>query len=162
MLKKLQRFTMINTRKTRWTIVLWLTVILRFVHWLYVHLIWLLLSKSCGYAECMCVLSHYTAHLEVERSVYGLSGASGRHPCLWCLIKSSEMKIPLSSRGRSITWTVEGILDDHDRFVNAGGDPKKVKEYNNCLSRPFFSIPLSQVQLHTLQNHTHHWKYSQH
>ena len=55
------------------------------------------------------------------------------------------MRIPLSSRGRSTTRSVEGIFDDHDRFVKAGGDPKKVKEFNNCLTKPFFSIPLSQV-----------------
>ena len=58
------------------------------------------------------------------------------------------MKLPLSSRGRSITRTVQGMLDDNDRFVTAGGDPRNVKEFNNCLCKPFFNIPLTQVHVH--------------
>ena len=70
---------------------------------------------------------------------------SGRHPCLWCLIKSCEMKIPLSSRGHSTKRTVEGILNDHQKFLSAGGNLKKAKLFNNCISKPFFNIPISQV-----------------
>ena len=57
------------------------------------------------------------------------------------------MRIPLSSRGESTRRTVQGIIDDHERFVNAGGDIRKAKEYNNCIAKPFFDIPISQVLL---------------
>lgn len=56
------------------------------------------------------------------------------------------MKIPLPSRGASPKRTVQGILDDHTKFLSGGGgDPRKAKEYNNCITEPFFNIPLSQV-----------------
>lgn len=69
----------------------------------------------------------------------------GRHPCIWCVIKSADMKIPLSSRGAATKRTVQGIKDDHQRFLEAGGDIKKAKEFNNCILEPLFDIPLSQV-----------------
>ena len=55
------------------------------------------------------------------------------------------MHIPLSSRGVSTRRTVQGMLDDNERFIKAGGDIKNAKEYNNCISKPFFSITISQV-----------------
>ena len=57
------------------------------------------------------------------------------------------MKTPLSARGESIKRTVDDILDDHRNFKLAGGDPKIVKEYNNCLQEPFFSILITQVRI---------------
>ena len=54
---------------------------------------------------------------------------------------SSDMKTPLSARGRSARQTVEGMVDDHKKFVKeAGGDLKRAKEYNNCIS-PAFPCP---------------------
>lgn len=81
-----------------------------------------------------------------EHSVLLALTQSGRHSCLWCVIKSSDMHIPLSSREDSRRRTVQGIVDNHKRFMQAGGDIKKAKEYNNCISEPFFFIPLSQVR----------------
>ena len=69
----------------------------------------------------------------------------GRHPCIWCLIKSANMKIPLSSRGAATKRTVQGIKDDHQRFLAAGGDITIAKEFNNCILEPLFDIPLSQA-----------------
>ena len=57
------------------------------------------------------------------------------------------MKTPLSARGESIKRTVDDILDDHRKFKLAVGDPKIVKEYNNCLQEPFFSILITQVRI---------------
>ena len=56
---------------------------------------------------------------------------SGRHPCLWCLVKSCDMKIPISSRAASTKHTVQGILDDHAKLMSEGGsDLRKAKEYS--------------------------------
>lgn len=53
------------------------------------------------------------------------------------------MKIPRFSRGVSPKRTVQGILDDHSSFLSdGGGDARKAKEFNNCVSEPFFNIPL--------------------
>jgi hypothetical protein len=57
------------------------------------------------------------------------------------------MRIPLSSRGDSTRRTVQGMVADNERFVKAGGDIRKAKEYNNCIAKPFFDIPISQVLL---------------
>ena len=52
------------------------------------------------------------------------------------------MKTPLSARGRSARQTMEGMVDDHKKFVKeAGGDLKRAKEYNNCISLPFSGFP---------------------
>ena len=64
------------------------------------------------------------------------------------------MYTPLSLRGDSIRRTVEGMVDDNERFLKAGVDLKKAKGYSKCISKPFFSIPISQVQLGYL-NQTH-------
>jgi hypothetical protein len=33
------------------------------------------------------------------------------------------------------------VVADNEWFVKAGGDIRKAKEYNNCISKPFFDIP---------------------
>lgn len=110
----------------------------------------------CGDYEFLCRL-------------YGLSGASGlihtlchycdyitfinvgRHCCLWCLITSSQLKLPPSSRGPVSLWTTESICTDYEGFEKSGKKIKEAKNHNNVIEKPFFiSIPLSQVN--TLSN----------
>ena len=52
----------------------------------------------------------------------------GRHTCLWYLIGSSNMQTPLS-----LSLPGEVMVDDHDRFMKAGGDLIREKEYKNCI-----------------------------
>ena len=98
---------------------------------------------------------------------YGLSGASGepvfffrkqklvhlrdlmvgRHCCLWCDIRSDQLKIPRADRQRLKKRTLESLKSDHDDFLKAGGDLKKAKLYNNAISQHFFDIPLTQVHV---------------
>ena len=40
---------------------------------------------------------------------------------------------------------LDTLARDHQRFLNAGGNVKKVKEYRNVLQKPFFEIPIEQV-----------------
>lgn len=95
--------------------------------------------------------------------MYGLSGASGesstllltyfknyrngsgRHCCLWCLIKSDLMKIPRGVRGRSPLRTLASITTDHNRYCTAGSNLKKAKEYNNVIGTTFLDIEIDQV-----------------
>ena len=88
--------------------------------------------------------------------VYGLSGASGKrlfivmniiintgkHFCLFCYKTLDDLKLPpVSSAAR----TLEALMLNSSRFLADGGKLKKAKEYNNCIARPIFHIPLDQV-----------------
>ena len=105
----------------------------------------------------------FSGDYEFLCAMYGLSGASGklgnnyyykvlcthqtagRHNCLWCTIRNTELRIPLHVRGRSPARTLNSIKEDNKRFVEAGNDLKKAKDFNNAISEPFFDIPLDQV-----------------
>ena len=78
----------------------------------------------------------------------------GRHCCLWCTIRNVQLKVPLSKRGRSPLRSLES-LRDHQKFLDAGGDIKKAKEFNNVIGEAFFPIPLEKVHVtYSLQNGT--------
>ena len=82
----------------------------------------------------------------------------GRHNCLWCTIRNTELRIPLHVHGRSPARSVESIQNDYQRFVDDGSQLRRAKEFNNAIGEPFFSIPLDQVnyfnstKANTLQN----------
>ena len=70
----------------------------------------------------------------------------GRHCCLWCHIRSDQLKLQPASRGPIQPRSTHSIVSDHDRFMAAGGNIKNAKSFNNCISRPFFpQLYLSQV-----------------
>ena len=71
---------------------------------------------------------------------------SGRHCCLWCHITSASLKIPLSVRGRSLNRTLQTLRSDHDKFLQAGGNIKNAKHFNNVIDKAMFDIPLMQVR----------------
>ena len=52
-------------------------------------------------------------------SMYGISGACGRHPCLWCHIISNMLNVPLAERfnlfSKPSLYTLKG---DHTRFID--------------------------------------------
>ncbi|XP_064402593.1 uncharacterized protein LOC135348339 isoform X1 [Halichondria panicea] len=76
-------------------------------------------------------------------NIYGLSGASGRQCCLWCLTTSEQLRNPPTTvQSRSTA----SMVTDHHSFIAAGGILKNVKNFNNCVREPFFKcIPLNQV-----------------
>lgn len=41
--------------------------------------------------------------------------------------------------------TIESFHKYHEQFIKSGGDAKKVKEFFNCISEPFFIIPPTPV-----------------
>ena len=72
---------------------------------------------------------------------------SGRHCCLWCLVRSDQLKVPPSLRGPVQLRTTESIVRDHERFTDAGGNLRNAKAYNNCICQPFFpTLDLTQVR----------------
>ena len=82
---------------------------------------------------------------------YGISGAAGKYPCIWCLVPSDDLdKTDKIYQARSN----QSIMADHNRFQKeADGDKDFVKFYNNALHPPLLPIELYDVSppyLHVL------------
>ena len=60
-------------------------------------------------------------------AMYGLSGASAVHPCLWCLCTEANLQLPPNLQGK----TVENLNEHYNQFVSKG----KRKQIANCLQR---------------------------
>eukprot|EP00731_Ephydatia_muelleri_P005361 Em0002g1537a len=86
-----------------------------------------------------------TGDLEFLSIMYGLSGASGKQPCLFCLITLDQLGMSVDRRGSCVPRSLDSIILDHQSFIEAGGNLKRAKWYNNCIHDPFFNIPLSQT-----------------
>ncbi|XP_070537321.1 uncharacterized protein [Ptychodera flava] len=77
--------------------------------------------------------------------IYGLSGAGGRHFCLWCHVTQEESQIPRHLR-TSQPRSIDSLIKDHADFLAEGqGKLKNAKEYNNAINNIIFEIPISQV-----------------
>ena len=69
----------------------------------------------------------------------------GRHNCLWCEVRSNELKIPLSIHDPSTQRSLQTLQVDYTGFVAAGGNIRQVKDHHNVIHPYFFEIPLNQV-----------------
>ena len=58
---------------------------------------------------------------------------------MWCTIRNTQLKVPLNTRGRLPSRSQESIREDHQRFLDAGGDIRKAKDFNNAIGEPFFN-----------------------
>ncbi|KAL5463613.1 hypothetical protein EMCRGX_G032527 [Ephydatia muelleri] len=81
---------------------------------------------------------------EYLTTIHGLSGASGKCPCLFCEINHDQMQLAITTRGRYPERTLESILAHYRSFMADGGIRKKAMQYCNCISEPLFNIPLLQ------------------
>jgi len=76
--------------------------------------------------------------------LYGLSGAQGTYPCLWCLTPKSDMKSMLKN-DHSLR-SLANIKRSHRRFMKYGyGLKKNVKRYHNCLHHPMLEVEPEKV-----------------
>ncbi|CAH1248628.1 Hypp8324 [Branchiostoma lanceolatum] len=77
---------------------------------------------------------------------YGISGACGVHPCLWCEETKTGIRQPKSERQTCSKRTLDSLYSDHKRFLEQGqGNIKKAKNFKNVIAPPMFDIPLNQV-----------------
>ncbi|CAH1266636.1 Hypp3462 [Branchiostoma lanceolatum] len=77
---------------------------------------------------------------------YGISGACGVHPCLWCEETKTGIRQPKSERQTCPKRTLDSLHSDHKRFLEEGqGNIKKAKNFKNVIAPPMFDIPLNQV-----------------
>ncbi|XP_065663350.1 uncharacterized protein LOC136085802 isoform X3 [Hydra vulgaris] len=83
-------------------------------------------------------------------ALYGISGASGRHCCLFCYATASDMNLGEQKSSEIKDRTLEDLLLDHEKFIENGGLKKNVKNFNNVITKPILKIPLDQVSLPSL------------
>ena len=79
-------------------------------------------------------------------SMYGLSGASGSYPGLWCCIHSRDLCVPVFIRGGSPLRTLDTLQENVEVFRNKykGVQIHAQKPYN-VIDNSFFDIPLENV-----------------
>ena len=86
---------------------------------------------------------------EFLANMYGISGAGGRHPCLWCHITSDMMKVPISMRLNQFPLrTLDSLkknLNDYHQIYNS--DLKYAKNVFNVINDVLCDVPLEQVCL---------------
>ena len=88
---------------------------------------------------------------EFITKLFGLSGAQGMHPCLWCLTTKVLMQLdPSGLPTPPQKRTLDSLKDDNRRFIEAGADKKDAKSFNNSIQSPILNIDLKQVALPSL------------
>ncbi len=76
--------------------------------------------------------------------LYGLSGAQGTYPCLWCLTPKTYMA--KKDTPDAIPRLLSTMKRDHRRFKKYGhGIKKNVSRFHNSLHRPLLDIETSRV-----------------
>ena len=87
---------------------------------------------------------------EFLSSMYGISGAAGRHPCLWCLITSEEMQLSKFIRRFNMPCkrTLDSLKLHYTEFVEKCDRKLSLaKTVFNMMDNIFFEIPLDRVCL---------------
>lgn len=77
-------------------------------------------------------------------AIYALTGANGRHCCLYCTITKEEMQNTIAGRSCVSKRTLEAIADDLKGFREAGGNIKNAKNFNNVIDDVIFNVPIDQ------------------
>ena len=88
---------------------------------------------------------------EYETKLYGLSGASGQHPCLHCHVKKKDMDIAGENRtARASERSLATLLTDHGKFMEDGSILSHAKLFNNVIRPIVLPIPVSHVAIPSL------------
>ena len=83
---------------------------------------------------------------EFLTKMFGISGAAGIHPCLWCNTTRSNMQKPQHLRLEVPQRSLESIKQDFKRFQRLGqGKRKLASKFNNVCNLPIWDIPLCCV-----------------
>ena len=86
-------------------------------------------------ATCLVFLVLQVCTSRSSTVVYGkhVVDVLGRHCCLWCHIRTDQLKTPPTVHGPILLRSSESIVEDYKRFIEAGGNIKKAKAFNNCI-----------------------------
>ena len=96
----------------------------------------------------MLVVSNIQMHLNIMIILLNYISqliSIGRHSCLWCTIIALEMKLPRDKRSPTILRTLQNLVEQHQKFLDAGGDIKKAKNYFNVIHKAILDIPIERV-----------------
>ncbi|XP_065672288.1 uncharacterized protein LOC124815234 [Hydra vulgaris] len=84
-------------------------------------------------------------------SVYGVTGAIGRHCCLFCDITKKDVQLAPLCREHVVSQrSLNSLNNDFHRFQSNGGNLKNAKLFNNVINETLFNIPLDQVAVPAL------------
>ena len=79
--------------------------------------------------------------------MYGISGTSGKHPCLWCHITIDALCVPRITRLG--VYKLRTLQTLHENYVEFEGCYRshlsKAKFVFNVIDKIYFDIPLEQV-----------------
>ena len=83
---------------------------------------------------------------DFQVKMYGLSGAAGVHPCLWCDVTKEELQEKPTERREVNKRTLESLQEHHESFQHEGhGDKKRAKEHMNVVMPLVWDIPVRNV-----------------
>ena len=82
---------------------------------------------------------------EFLTTLYGLSGASGLHPCLFCTTDKKNMQLPPEHRLQSTPRTLDTLHTNHMSFIEAGGNLIKAKFHCNVIRPAILQFPINDV-----------------
>ena len=78
--------------------------------------------------------------------LFGLSGAQGTHPCLYCTASKGQIHMPPAFCDGNITQrSLTEIRQDYRRYVRSGKKKTTAKLHNNVIRKPIVEVDLNQV-----------------
>ena len=87
---------------------------------------------------------------ELQCALYGISGASGTHPCLFCNATKKQMQLCLASQPAFQERTLATLQAEYEKFTDAGSVLSRAKEFCNVIRPYMLPIPLEDVCLPAL------------
>lgn len=84
---------------------------------------------------------------EFQCSNYGLSGASGTRPCLFCHSTKKDIQLERDQRSASdmAARTLSKLEFDHKAFIAAGSKLAQAKKFNNVIRPYILPVPVHHV-----------------
>ncbi|CAH3103928.1 unnamed protein product [Pocillopora meandrina] len=77
--------------------------------------------------------------------LFGIAGASGKYPCLWCKINHEVMQVSCHKHRHAEKRSLENIQEDYDKFVADGSVTSRQKFYHNVIHEKLLDIELDKV-----------------
>ena len=78
--------------------------------------------------------------------MYGISGAAGVHPCIWCTVSKANMQKSPDKQLQVAHRTLKSLRKDHRQFLRHGkGKKENAKKFNNVLTGVVWHISINHV-----------------
>ena len=78
-------------------------------------------------------------------NIYGLSGANGTYPCLWCYANKTAIQKSHKSQPHTLHRQGKGLKRDYNAFKREGSNNQKAAKHHNVVRSPVFHIELDHV-----------------